>query len=168
MPLYTALPFALFVGLALLFVAGVLIPRRLHTETNIQASPETIWHHLTNGQDLGWNPFMTALSGDLRAGEIIDVTLKIDGMAPMQISPRLLVADPARELRWKGKMGLPGLFDGEHFFQLEQGSNGGTRLIHGEKFTGILVPLLFPWLKRPTRNGFLAMNAALKTRAERG
>jgi hypothetical protein len=168
MPLYTALPFGLFVAIALLFVAGVLIPRRLHTETNIQASPEMVWGHLTNGQDLGWNPFMTALSGDLRPGEVIDVELKIDGMAPMQISPRLLVANPARELRWKGKMGLPGLFDGEHIFKLEQQPDGSTRLIHGEKFTGILVPLLFPWLKQPTRNGFLAMNAALKTRAERG
>ncbi|MFQ3665679.1 MAG: SRPBCC domain-containing protein, partial [Sphingomonadaceae bacterium] len=84
---------------------------------------------------------------------------------PMRFQPTLLVAEPARELRWRGRLVLPGLFDGEHWLRL-QPDGTSTRLVHGERFSGLLVPLLAGTLDR-TRAGFEAMNAALKAEAER-
>ncbi len=43
---------------------------------------------------------------------------------------------------------------------------GGTRLVHSERLTGILVPFLRKSLDTQTFAGFEAMNAALKARAE--
>ena len=47
---------------------------------------------------------------------------------------------------------------------LDQGRR--TRFIQGERFTGLLVPLLRKNLDRGTREGFEAMNQALKARVE--
>ena len=73
---------------------------------------------------------------------------------------------PGEELRWRGRFLLPGIFDGEHYFRLEAAAPGVARLVHGERFSGLLVPLFKSSLDRETRAGFEAMNAALKTRVE--
>jgi hypothetical protein len=42
----------------------------------------------------------------------------------------------------------------------------GTRLVHAEEFTGLLVPVLAKTLDKKTRAGFEAMNVAMKERIE--
>jgi len=83
----------------------------------------------------------------------------------MRFRPRVLVADPVREFRWKGRLLLPGLFDGEHYFLLEAQS-AGSLVRHGEKFSGFLPRLMGKRLLDDVRPGFEAMNAALKREAE--
>ncbi len=85
----------------------------------------------------------------------------------MTFRPKVQVAEHLRELRWLGHLLLPGLFDGEHYFQLAALANGHTRFVQGEKFSGILVSLFAVRLGVSTKAGFVAMNAALKDRAER-
>jgi hypothetical protein len=80
----------------------------------------------------------------------------------------VLTATPRRELRWRGRLLMPGLFDGEHAFQLELLSTAGCRLHHTERFSGLLVGLMRGSLLDATREGFEAMNGALKRRAEEG
>ena len=55
--------------------------------------------------------------------------------------------------------------DAEHTFTLEP-RGSGTRLIQQEEFRGMLVPFLAASLDRKTLPAFVAMNEALKTRAE--
>ena len=85
----------------------------------------------------------------------------------MRFHPIVLTAEPNRELRWKGKLLLPGLFDGEHYFTLEPKSEGELTFRQGEVFTGLLVPLFRRSLDGSTKQGFVAMNEALKLEAER-
>jgi hypothetical protein len=84
----------------------------------------------------------------------------------MVFRPVVLRADARRELRWRGRLLLPGLFDGEHVFRLRRGEGGGTRLEHSEQFTGLLVRFFPASMWRATRLGFELMNDALKARAE--
>jgi hypothetical protein len=85
----------------------------------------------------------------------------------MRFQPVLLAVDPQRELRWRGSVGVRGVFDGEHIFQLQKLAGGGTRLLHGERFSGLLVPFIMRGaMLEATRNGFIAMNTALKKRLE--
>ena len=84
----------------------------------------------------------------------------------MRFRPTMLTAEPSRELRWKGKLLVPGLFDGEHYLQLESGTTG-TTLHHGEAFSGILVPLFRRSLDGATKQGFVAMNEAIKQEVEK-
>ncbi len=85
----------------------------------------------------------------------------------MRFRPVPLIVDPARELRWQGTLGAKSLFDGEHSFRLEQTSSTPTQFLHGERFSGLLVPLIMRGaVLDATREGFTAMNEALKSRAE--
>jgi len=83
----------------------------------------------------------------------------------MTLRPRLVEVAAGRELRWRGRLGVPGLLDAEHAFLLRPHA-GGTRLVQEETFRGVLVPLLAASLDRGTLPAFVAMNQALKRRAE--
>ena len=83
----------------------------------------------------------------------------------MWFKPTVRVLRHERELRWLGRLLLPGIFDGEHYFLLEPTGGSATHLTQGEIFTGLLAPFLDGAL-RTTEEGFKSMNAALKKRAE--
>jgi hypothetical protein len=143
------------------------VVKELRTEIEIAASPERVWRELTDLASYPeWNPLLPAASGELREGQQIRVTLKA-GKRAMTIKPRLLRVIPDRELAWRGSLPVPGMFTGEHIFEIERLDGGRVRFRHREKFSGLLVPLLSRMLDGDTRRGFEAMNAALKARAER-
>ena len=85
----------------------------------------------------------------------------------MVFKPKVLKAEQNRELRWLGKLLMPGLFDGEHYFCIEPIGENRVRFVHGENFSGILVGLMAGSLDKGTADGFRAMNKELKRRAER-
>ena len=70
------------------------------------------------------------------------------------------------EFRWVGHLLVRGLFEGEHIFEISASAAEGVRLVHREEFRGVLVPLFWSSLDTHTRQGFEAMKAALKKRAE--
>jgi hypothetical protein len=84
----------------------------------------------------------------------------------MTFKPKVLNAEPERELRWLGTLGPRGIFDGEHSFRIVPLSEGRVRFLQAERFTGLLVPLLMLLVRNSTRRGFERMNQALKLRAE--
>ena len=86
----------------------------------------------------------------------------------MTFRPKILNAEPNRELRWLGHLFVPGLFDGEHSFTIEPLGHARVRFVQREIFRGLLVPLFSRGLDRDTRRGFEEMNRALKERAEAG
>lgn len=83
----------------------------------------------------------------------------------MTFKPTVLAAEPGKELRWLGRFLVPGLFDGEHSFHLEELPHGRTRFTQAERFAGLLVGLSRGTLAK-TRDGFEQMNVALKQRVE--
>ncbi len=96
----------------------------------------------------------------------IKVYLQPSGARGITFRPRVLKAEPDRELRWLGHFLIPGLFDGEHVFTIEPLEVGRVRFVQHEIFTGLLVPFFMRWLEKDTRRGFEEMNRALKLRAE--
>ena len=140
--------------------------RRIVTETTIQASPADVWEVLTQLERYGeWNPFIIEAKGTIDTGEHLEVKMQQPGRKPITFRPTVTEVIPGSVFEWLGHLGVRGIFDGRHRFELEE-SDGGTRLTHSETFTGIIVPLLFRVLEKGTRAGFEAMNAALKTRVE--
>ena len=149
------------------YALGLVFGPSLETRTEIAASPQTVWKHLTDSAAYpDWNPLIRQMSGDLSEGGQIAVTIGLGDRTPMTFTPKLLAVDAARELRWIGRLGFRGVFDGEHYFQLEETAQGTTVLRHGESFRGLLAFPLFALIGKDTRTGFEAMNAALKARAE--
>ncbi len=58
--------------------------------------------------------------------------------------PKLLVVDKDRELHWMGHLIVNDLFDGEHYWVLTRNAGGGTDIVHGESFKGLLVGVFKP------------------------
>jgi len=139
----------------------------LSSEIEINASPETVWKLLTDTSRFPeWNPFIRRLSGELKVGQKLTVFVQPPGGSGMEFKPEVLKVEPGRELRWLGNLMIPGLFDGEHIFQIEPLGDGHVRFHQREIFSGILVPLLKKFLDSDTRRGFDAMNRRLKELAE--
>jgi hypothetical protein len=113
------------------------------------------------------NPFIPSITGEVAVGNTITVRLEPPGARGMTIRPKVLAFEPNKELRWLGHLFFPGLFDGEHTFELIARGDGTTTFRQTEKFSGILVPLLRKMLDENTANGFNLMNRKLKESAER-
>lgn len=113
-----------------------------------------------------WNPFVASLHGKVVIGERIEARLTPPGGKGMTFKPRVLAFTAETELRWLGNLLIPGLFAGEHQFLLEPIGGSRTRFVQREDFTGILVPPVLRMVGESTKQGFEAMNAALKQRAE--
>jgi len=138
----------------------------LRTAIDINASSDQVWRVLTDFGAYGeWNPFITSISGQVQRGARLKVRVHPPGGRGMTVRPTVLVADRNRELRWVGRLLFPGIFEGEHVFQITPLGNGRVRLLQQETFRGFLVPVLRWWLDGQTRAGFEAMNRALKERA---
>lgn len=141
--------------------------KTIHTEITINAPIETVWAILTDFPAYPqWNSFVIEISGKLVAGEHLHVCVQPKEGRTMRFKPRIIVYQAPQELRWLGSLPLRGLFDGEHFFQLDALSEGVTRLAHGEHFSGIFVGLMAKSLERQTLPAFEQMNRELKQRAE--
>ena len=140
--------------------------RLIETATDIRAPAARIWSILTDFPAyLAWNPFITAAVGELRLGARLKITIAPPGHRPMTFRPVVLVVERESELRWRGRMLMPRLFDGEHAFGLEQRAET-CRFLHAERFSGLLLPFIGEELFEAIRRGFESMNAALKLRAE--
>jgi hypothetical protein len=143
--------------------------RQIQTSIDIVASPTRVWSILTDFRSYPtWNPFITSIDVKSQPGARLRVTIAPSGRRPMTFRPVVLTVTYGRELRWRGRLLMPGLFDGEHAFQLEMLSTAGCRLHHTERFSGLLAGLMRGSLLDATREGFEAMNEALKRRAEEG
>ena len=156
---------ALFIGfffLATLVAARTTLTQRvLLTEVTIDAPADEVWRILTDfGAYSEWNPQFQQASGVAE----IDTRLMLKTQR-MTLNPVVLVAEPEQELRWRGSVILPGLFDGEHSFILEPLGENRVRVVQREVFRGLLVPFSSALL-RDTKQKIQAVNRALKARAE--
>ncbi len=136
--------------------------RNIETSQVINAPVEEVWKTLMDFDSYpSWNPFIKTLKGKSVVGEQLTAELSLPDKKPMIFKPTVLKCVPNKEFRWKGKLAMKGLFDGEHYFKLEKLADGQTRFIHGENFSGLLSGLLFKMIGDETKEGFEAMNRSL-------
>lgn len=141
--------------------------KELRSEIEIQATAERVWQVLSDFSSFPeWNPFIRQAEGETKAGSQLKVHIQPSGAKGMTFRPIVTSAQPSEELRWLGRLIMPGLFDGEHIFTIERLGAGGVRFVQREVFKGLLVPLFARKLDTETRRGFDEMNEALKRRAE--
>ncbi len=139
------------------------------TEITIAAPIGTVWHTLTDFAAYpDWNPFIRRITGLAQPHRRIEIHLALSKQRTVVIRPVVTVAEPPTDFAWLGHLGIPGLFDGRHFFSLRATAIEHTLLIHGEHFSGILPNALGRRFGARVRQGFIAMNSALKDRVERG
>jgi len=140
--------------------------KEIQTEIIIDAPKEKVWAVLTNFERFPqWNPFVIKLTGKPQAGARLEATLQPAGQKPTVFKPVVQQCQKNEKLSWLGSMPL-NMFNGYHYFNIEEIDNHKIKFIHGEKFTGWLSGPILKKVGDATREGFIAMNKALKDRLE--
>jgi len=147
---------------ALNIAACAIVPKNeIVTEALLPAKPEQVWQVLTDGaQYSDWNPFIVNVEGRFEEGESLKNTMQPQPGKQVVFKPEIIEAKVNEELRWVGRVAIPGIFDGEHYFLLKP-HKGQTRFIHGEKLSGFAL-----WFINTDQylENFKAMNIALSNR----
>ncbi len=143
-------------------------PKEIKTEILINTHPEKIWNILMDFEKYPhWNPFIKSIKGKPQIGAKLSVRLEQPDAMGMKLNPKVLEAKDKREFRWLGHLIIPGLFDGEHIFELRDNNDGTTTFVQREIFRGIPVQLFKKMLDDNTVRGFELMNQQLKVESEK-
>ncbi len=135
---------------------------KIETRITINASKKQIWDILMDFNNYpAWNPFIKYIKGHAAIGMQLYIELPAMSFKPIVYSNR-----KERYFSWKGKLFLKGIFDGHHCFEIKQINEQQCEFIQSEEFSGVLVPFFKKKLKQDTLSGFIAMNEALRLRAE--
>lgn len=142
--------------------------KELISSIDIEASAEKVWELLIDFTAYPtWNPFITRAEGPVEVGGRLTLRMQPVGGSAVTLRPTVVEVVEGHRLRWRGRLGVRGVFDAEHLFILESRGATQSRLVQQEQFSGLLVPFVQRSLDRGTLPAFHAMNAALKDRAER-
>lgn len=140
---------------------------QIETQIIIDAHIEAVWAVLSDFKAYPeWSPTIAEFFGNPEVGKRTKVLLGQPGGTSMKMNPVFLKIEPNKELRWRGSLMINGIFDGEHYFILQNAGNNKTLLTQGEMFSGILVPFLKKMIQGNTKKGFELFNAAIKERVE--
>ena len=140
--------------------------KSIKTEIIINASKEKVWQVLTDFENYpSWNPFIVNIDGQLKTSARLVNTLA-SGKKKFVFKPKVISVVPNQYFDWLGKLFIGGVFDGHHYFKIEELSPNQVKFIQGENFSGILSSYILKKIGEETRNNFIRMNNALKEKAE--
>jgi hypothetical protein len=146
--------------LSLILLAGCT---SVQTQVEINAPAKTVSAVLYKFDDYPrWNPFIRKVDGTVAEGKTVNVTVRPVGKAEIS-GDTTIVSATEKHLSWRGSLRVPGVFHGEHEFVIEELGPNRTLLYQREKMSGLIIPF---YDFKPTEAGFVAMNNALKQKAE--
>jgi len=141
---------------------GVRIEHRI----GVQAPAEAIWDVLYDlDRWAEWNPLYPKASGAIRIGAPLSLTLALPGQQHREIRPVVLEWVPNEQLHWRLSM-MGGLVKTVRYIEIEQLAEESCIVASGEIIGGWLGPSAARRMGRAIHRGFVAMNEALKARAE--
>ena len=139
---------------------------RVEHRIGVQAPAEVIWAEIADLEAWHeWNPLYPQASGKIRIGGTLDLTLALEGQPPQAIKPVVLDWAPNEQLLWRLKL-LGGTIRTTRYIEIEALGPENCIVSNGEFFGGLMGGSLVKRVGRSVRQGFEAMNDALKARAE--
>jgi hypothetical protein len=136
----------------------------IRDEIELDASPQKVWQAITDFENYQkWNTQVTYLGGTVAPKGRLRLKLSVEGSAPYTFAPIISKWEVNKRFAWLARTGFPGVFDGEHFFEIIDLGNGKTRLINREEYRGILCLFIkqLPMMKNAPA-GFARMNKEIK------
>ena len=104
-------------------------------------------------------------AGELRIGEILELTVALPGEPHRQIEPVIFDWTPNDQIHWRLSM-MGGLVRSVRFLELEVLGDASCIFSNGELFSGLLGGMVVNSKRRAIRKGFTAMGEALAAKAE--
>ncbi len=144
--------------------------REFLTRIEIAVPLQRAWAVLTDfGRFGAWCPTLRQVNGTPTVGSPLALRLATAAGGDKTIGLRATVreVEAPHRLAWGGGVpGMPWLLDVHHWFELEPLGPERCRLHHGERFQGILLPLLWPIVAARVEAGYPAFNEAFRRRCE--
>ena len=119
----------------------------IRTEAVVAAPAERLFDILVDAPRWSeWNRLLRVVRGELAADGSFVGRIAL-GPLPLFFDATVTRFERGRALAWKGpRLGLlQRLAVGEHYFELEPLADGGTRLVHGERFDGVVPNIERVW-----------------------
>lgn len=141
--------------------------KSINTEITINASAEIVWNILMDfAQYPAWNPFIKELKGNAQVSQTLEVLIHPPKQKVSKFVPKVLKVIPQQYFSWRGVFLASWLMSGEHIFEIHSLANNQVKFVHYENFRGWLAGVILSKIGKSTQQGFIAMNEALKKRAE--
>ena len=138
------------------------------TTFRIAAVAGTVWAVLTDFERYGeWNASLPSISGELRSGAEVALTLGMPGRPSPKVTARLSQVEPLQRLTWDGNAGADWPVAGHREFVIEQLPDGSVLFTHVEDVRGALFPVFRVVMGSAIQRSHDAFNEALKARSER-
>lgn len=136
----------------------------MHIKTQIilNDSAANVWKKLIDFSKYpAWNQLITRIEGKLKVGDSLVITLQLPNKKPHTFKPIVKKVIPEAEFCWVGKILFNWIFTGEHYLRLSSSSQR-TVVSHGEKFSGLLAPIIMYFMRNVIEDGFNLMNKNLE------
>ncbi len=133
----------------------------------IAASAEKVWKVLTDFDRYGeWNPQIPVAKGTIEEGAEIEIKLALPGRPAMNLSAKIEQAQENALLSWRGHLLAPWFFEGYREFAIQQTAPDRVSVTHIEDVHGAFAPVFALVMGKPVEKSQLALNDALRSRAE--
>jgi hypothetical protein len=140
---------------------------QIHTEIGINASPSRVWEVLADfARYPEWNPFILEVRGVVSQDATVRYRFEFPRGVRLWANAKILQFEPEKELRWAAHFLTPGVFNGEHYFAITAAPGSNSIFHHGEIFTGLVLPVVWPVVRAHGPKIYGSLNEALKQRAE--
>ena len=137
------------------------------TDFEVEASDADIWAVLVDFEQYPqWNPSLPSISGELKEGSTVAMTLGLPGKSPMKVTALLEQIQPKRILTWRGKVGAAWLFSGYRVFEIQALTPNKSKVTHVEDVGGLLAPVFKLLMGDAVQQSHDDFNEALRKRAE--
>ena len=111
-----------------------------------------------------WNPFITQLSGELKEGNLLDVTVVLPDRPDTKFKSKVMKLESGKEFLTKGAI-KKGLLTSEHSFLIETIEDSKCVFSQKVRFTGLMT-LFAGKVIKDSQVALNKMNEALKKRCE--
>lgn len=140
----------------------------IRKDIEISAPPEKVWRTVIAFDKYNqWNSQLQYLGGDVKPNSTLHLKLSAKGTDPYEFKPTVSYWEENKRFAWLAVTGFPRVFDGEHFFELQDLGNGKTLVVNREEYRGLLSLIIrnLPMMKTAPE-GFELMNTELKRYCE--
>jgi hypothetical protein len=140
----------------------------INEKVEIKAPKEKIWAAIIDfGSYAEWNSQLAYLGGEVRPQGTLHLKLSAEGADPYEFKPIISYWEENKRFAWLARTGFPRVFDGEHFFELQQIDDSTTLVTNREEYRGVMSLIIknLPMMKSAPE-GFKKMNNELKAYVE--
>ncbi len=148
------------------FAQGPVWRNEVAASIEIDAPRALVWDVLS---DLAaypqWNTFTPLAEAVFAVGEKVRLRVLMPGTRARFQTEWINRIEPGRSFCWGVRFGHPLILVANRWRELESTEDGGTRYVTVDRFSGLLVPLVFWLYEKGMRLGFELAAANLKQRA---